>query len=181
MLPAWASSYAGRRSHDQPRNEDDESSLDSEARRRLSSEATPRPTPAPHPQHLASVLSHDHHHNLLGSSSTTDVSSHSRRLGFFTDKLSNSQPLHATGSGQRSGHSLVPALLHPHSHSRGDSALTITSTTPSSTNMTSLSSAPNLSKPHTSPSKVSSRSSHPSVPALFHSYHGCISVLLTRL
>ena len=95
MLPVWAATYGGRRSHEQPRSESKStlSPSDIDSRRRSSSEATPRPTPAPHPQHLALV---DPNFTFLSTSSTTstasDLFSSSRRLGFFTDasKLPNS-------------------------------------------------------------------------------------------
>jgi hypothetical protein len=160
MIALWGTSgYAGRRSHDKPASESNSrsSSPDGDHRASSSSDATPRPTPAPHPQHLASVASHDPNFNLLGSSLTSDFSSSSRRLGFFTEKLSAAQASHsvnASASGhaasQRSG---LPGLLHSHNHPRTEPASSIT--LPSASIIASLSGSSNSSKLHSAPSKVS--------------------------
>jgi len=153
MIATWAlAGYSKRRSLDKPPSETGHnsrpSSPDGEARLSSSSEATPRPTPAPHPQHLASAAAHDPNHNVLGSYSASEFSGSSRRLGFFTDKLSTSQashPLNASGSGHTpSQRSILPGLLHSHNPLRSESALSMAPTTSSSTN-----------KLHNAPSKVS--------------------------
>jgi hypothetical protein len=85
---------------------------------------------------------------------------HSKRLGFFADKLSGaSSHSNHQQSPSTSGHRASPVpfhsssgLLPPRSHSRADSA----PRDPPSSNMASSSSAANASKVHTSPSKVCS-------------------------
>jgi len=73
---------------------------------------------------------------------------------FAPRRRRNSQTLHASGSGQPASQ-----RIHPHSHSRGDLTMTLTS---ASSNMASSSSAPsNMSKVHSSPSKVGWGCVHP--------------------
>jgi hypothetical protein len=114
----------------------------------FSIDATPRPTPS-----QSRPLGQDS--NTL---TTVDTPPHSKRLGFFADKLSgaSSSQHHHQQSASTSGNrpSPVPShpntgLLPPRSHSRADSTRD-----PSST-MASSSSAANASKVHSSPSKVS--------------------------
>lgn len=85
--------------------------------------------------------------------------SHSKRLGFFADKLSgaSSSQSHHQHSASTSGHRASPipfhssgGLLPPRSHSRADS----THRDQTSSAMASSSSTANASKVHTSPSKV---------------------------
>lgn len=171
MITGWASTYAqptpSRRSHDQAhadRNLRSRSSTPEEAAeppRRSSSDATPRPTPATHPRFLGSSAAYDPNHNVLSNPPSSDTFSSSKRLGFFTDKLSQShhsqnQPSTGYTSNQRNAPNPTQ-LLHPHSHTRGDSALTVSRDPPPSVAppvMTSLSSTSGATKAHTSPSKV---------------------------
>ena len=127
--------------------------------RRTSLNPTPRPTPtSPHP------LGQDS--NTPISLTTTNSLQHpnSRRLGFFTDKLSNlsfshsQSHIHLTQSQLTSSHRASPipsGLLPPRSHSRADS----TPRDPFS--MANNASASNINKRHTSPSKVSSSAQFP--------------------
>lgn len=126
---------------------------DYDQQRRSFSDATPRPTPSP-----SRPLGQDSNtpSNLTAIDSLLPPSS--RRLGFFTDKLSGSSSSqsqsHHTQSQSTSGHRASPipsGLLPPRSHSRADSAPRDPLTMASNNASTS-----NLNKPHTSPSKVSS-------------------------
>lgn len=123
--------------------------------KRSFSDATPRPTPLPpRPLGQDSNLSN----NLTVGDSLAPPSS--KRLGFFTDKLSggsSSQSLqtHNSQGPSASGHRSSPipshpGLIPPRSHSRVDSNPRDPSI------MASSVSIPNTNKPHTSPSKVSS-------------------------
>lgn len=158
MVSGWASSHSHtpRRSHDQnavpmDKKHSRSSSPDNstEPPRRSSSDATPRQTPAT--TRFLSPTPNDQDTSRSVLTSAQDVFSSSKRLGFFADKLTSSIS-GATHSNPKS--SLHPSqLLHPHSHSRSDSSQPPTSSTPTSTMATS-SSMTNVTKSHTSPSKV---------------------------
>ena len=130
----------------------------SEPRRRTSSDATPRQTPAS-TRFLNASSDQDTSRNLLPSSSSLfpdkpEVSGSSRRLGFFADKLTSSLSGTAKDTSASLKNSLHPSLLlHPHSHSRAESG----STTSSVLSPAAMSTSSNLPTPksHTSPSKVS--------------------------
>lgn len=171
MVSGWGSSHSHlhppRRSHDQ--NDGDSkhsrsSSPDSELpTRRSSSDATPRQTPA-----TTRFLSNDHEStrnqdNRTQENRSQDVSSSSKRLGFFADKLSSS----FAGSGTaHSKSSLHPSqLLHPLSHTRSDSTVASSLTL---TPMAAPSSIPNVVKSHSSPSKVPTGQIN---QFFFYSYH----------
>lgn len=173
-----------RQSHDRDYNNGDSSGSrpnsptwrddsGSEQRGRTSTDATPRPTPS-HPRNLGSVVAHDTNSNILGSSSSAaDFFSPSRRLALFGgggDKGSSSHSHHQHNSSTSSlatarGHITAAHLLPPRSHSRAESALALNreaSASPipsiSGTSMAS-SSTVTAAKAHTSPSKVSLRTS----------------------
>jgi hypothetical protein len=97
----------------------DRPSLDeggTEQRRRSSSDATPRPTPAPHPRHLGNVT-HDTNSNVLGH--TTSASDFSKRLALFSggDKGTLSQNRHLQSdtvpllSGRDTANEMTKVLL----------------------------------------------------------------------
>jgi hypothetical protein len=155
MVSGWGSSHSHlhlpRRSHDQSDGDSKHSrssSPDDELPRRSSSDATPRQTPA-----TTRFLASDHDSNRTQEYKSQDVSSSSKRLGFFADKISSS----FAGSGHSATNlktSLHPGqLLHPLSHTRNDSTAASASTTTLPT-MTAPSSMPNVVKSHSSPSKV---------------------------
>ena len=128
-----------------------------EPRRRTSSDATPRQTPAS-TRFLNASSDQDTSRNFLPSSSLfpekPEVSGSSRRLGFFADKLTSSLSGTAKDTSASLKNSLHPSLLlHPHSHSRAESG----STTSSVLSPPAMSTSSNLPTPksHTSPSKVS--------------------------
>ncbi|KAF8070291.1 HbrB-like-domain-containing protein [Lyophyllum atratum] len=124
----WATSHPPQRSHDQNRTASPDNATD--ALGRSSTDATPS-----HPSTTTTTTT--------TLNSTPDVSS-SKRLGFFSDKLSATA--HSTLKS-----SLHPSqLLHPHTHSRNDSHQL-----PLSPPMATSSSMSNVSKSHTSPSKAS--------------------------
>ncbi|KAF8891702.1 HbrB-like-domain-containing protein [Infundibulicybe gibba] len=160
MLPAWASPVP-RRSHDHS-NPGDTRSLSSsddggEHHRRSSSDATPRQTPAS-TRFLSTnnPIDQDSNRNILSTSATDSFgASTSKRLGYLADKLSSSISGTVHSAAQKT--SLNPSqLLHPHSHhSRVESALPPTSSSPSPQSMASSSSLSNAPKTHTSPSKAS--------------------------
>jgi hypothetical protein len=153
MVTGWGSSHSHlqppRRSHDHHENDGDSKlsrspSPDGELHRQSSaSDATPRQTPA-----TTRFLANDYDSNR-----TQDVSSSSKRLGFFADKLSSS----FAGSAHSATNlktSLHPSqLLHPLSHIRTDSTAASSSTT-TLPMMATPSSMPNVVKSHSSPSKV---------------------------
>lgn len=148
------SSHPPRKSHDQnseqkqARSPSPAESTDS--RKRTSSDATPRQTPATS-RFLSAANDHDTSKNILPSNST-DVFSSSKRLGFFADKLSSSLSSAAGNASLKS--SLHPSLLlHPHSHSRAESN-TLPSTSSSPAPIVASPSQTNAAKSHTSPSKV---------------------------
>ena len=128
----------------------------SEPRRRTSSDATPRQTPAS-TRFLTASSDQDTSRNLLPSPSTLisdkpEVSGSSRRLGFFADKLTSSLSGTAKDTSASLKNSLHPSLLlHPHSHSRAESGSTISSVLPPGATASNLPTP----KSHTSPSKVS--------------------------
>ncbi|KAF9047300.1 HbrB-like-domain-containing protein [Panaeolus papilionaceus] len=159
----WSTSHlqlhGPRRSHDQSHNELKSSRSSSpedgtEPRRRTSSDATPRPTPAT-TRFLSATNDQDTSRNLLNSNaSITDKPeghSSSKRF-FFTDKLTSSLSGTASRDAASSKSSLHPTqLLHPHSHSRADSNINAPGLSSASLSVSSTS----TSKPHTSPSKAS--------------------------
>lgn len=158
MKSGWT--HGPPRSHDQKpdANRSRSSSPDDSAeepRRRSSSDATPRQTPAT-TRFLSSTSAGDQdtNRNVLPSSNLpSDVFNSSKRLGFFADKLSSS--LAGAGHSANAKLSLGPShLLHPHNHPRVESSLTPSSATPSPSSMATSPSMSNLSKSHTSPSKV---------------------------
>lgn len=162
MVSGWTTPHthphAPRRSHDhnpvQSKRSRSSSPDDSAERpRRSSSDATPRQTPATTRFLSSPTPSNDHDLSKSVLTSAQDVFSSSKRLGFFADKLSSS--LSGTShSAANLKSSLHPSqLLHPHSHNRNESALTSTSTTTLPA-MAATSSLSNVSKSHTSPSKV---------------------------
>ena len=133
---------------------------DSEPRRRTSSDATPRQTPAS-TRFLNATNDQDTSRNLLSSSSSStlisekpEASGSSRRLGFFADKLTSSLSGTAKDTSASLKNSLHPSLLlHPHSHSRAESGSTATSAlSPGAMSSSSILPTP---KSQTSPSKVS--------------------------
>jgi hypothetical protein len=143
MVSGWGTSHSHlhppRRSHDQ--NDSDSkhsrsSSPDSELPRRSSSDATPRQTPAT-TRFLTSSVLNDY-------DSIKDVSSSSKRLAFFADKLSSSF------AGTAHSATNLKTSLHP---TRNDSTVASSSTSTLPT-MAAPSSMPNVVKPHSSPSKV---------------------------
>ena len=151
MVTGWGSTHPHlqptRRSHDESDGDSKlsrSSSPDSELLRRsgLSSDDTPRQTPA-----TTRFLANDHDSNR-----TQDISSSSKRLGFFADKLSSSfvGPAHSASNLRSSLH--PSQLLHSHSHTRHDS--TAASSTTTLPTMTAPPSIPNVVKSHSSPSKV---------------------------
>lgn len=156
MVNGWGSTHPHlqltRRSHDESDGDSKlsrSSSPDGELLRRsgLSSDDTPRQTPA-----TTRFLANDYDSNRIQEFRIQDVSSSSKRLGFFTDKLSSSfvGPAHSTSNLKASLH--PSQLLHPHSHTRNDS--TAASSTTTLPTMTAPSSMPNVVKSHSSPSKV---------------------------
>jgi hypothetical protein len=127
----------------------------SEPRRRTSSDATPRQTPAS-TRFLNASSDQDTSRNLLPSTliDKPEISGSSRRLGFFADKLTSSLSGTAKDTSASLKNSLHPSLLlHPHSHTRAESG----STTSSVLSPGAMSTSSNLPTPksHTSPSKVS--------------------------
>lgn len=153
----WAGSHAPRRSHEQNRAGSRSSSTDGdEPRRRTSSDATPRQTPVnPRFLDVDKDANRDASRNVLPPNSSAggvDVFSSSKRLGYFADKLSSS----LSGTGKDVGANLKNSLqssqlLHPHIHSRTDSAAT---TTPTNSSVPLMAASSNVAKPHASPSKV---------------------------
>jgi hypothetical protein len=130
----------------------------SEPRRRTSSDATPRQTPAS-TRFLNATNDQDTSRNLSPSTSTlisdkSEVFGSSRRLGFFADKLTSSLSGTAKDTSASLKNSLHPGLLlHPHSHSRAESGSTTSSVlSPGAMSTSSILPTP---KSHTSPSKVS--------------------------
>jgi hypothetical protein len=105
---------------------DSPSTDDSVEPRRSSIDATPRPTPAPHPKTLTAIAAvHDTNTNVLRSSPAPEInSSSSRRHNFFSDTkplANNAQP--AASAISRGP---IPAqLLPPRTHSRADSAMAL--------------------------------------------------------
>ncbi|PPQ99733.1 hypothetical protein CVT24_009716 [Panaeolus cyanescens] len=160
----WSTSHlhlhGPRRSHEQSHNDIKASRSSSpddgtEPRRRTSSDATPRPTPAT-TRFLSATNDQDTSRNLLPPNmATIDKSeghSSSKRLGFITDKLTSSLSGTANRDASASKSSLHSnQLLHPHSHSRADSSLNAPALSSASLSVSSTS----TSKPHTSPSKPS--------------------------
>jgi len=157
MVTGWGSTHPHlqpvRRSHDESDGDSKlsrSSSPDGELLRRsgLLSDDTPRQTPA-----TTRFLANDYDSNRNQEIKTQDVSSSSKRLGFFADKLSSSfvGPAHSTSNLKSSLH--PSQLLHPHSHTRNDS--TTASSTTTFPTMTAPSSMPNVVKSHSSPSKAS--------------------------
>ena len=152
--------HVPRRSHDQSHHEISRSSSPddgTEPRRRTSSDATPRQTPAT-TRFLATPNDHDTNRSILSSTPVerSEGFSSSKRLGFFADRLTSSLSGTGKDSSTTSKSSLHPSqLLHPHSHSRGESS---TGTAPvlSPTSLAASAQMSSTSKPHTSPSKVSS-------------------------
>jgi hypothetical protein len=154
--------------HHSPRRSHEQSNIDlktsrssspddgSEPRRRTSSDATPRQTPAS-TRFLNASSDQDTSRSLLPSTLIPDkpeVSGSSRRLGFFADKLTSSLSGTAKDTSASLKNSLHPSLLlHPHSHSRAESG----SSTSSILSPGTMSTSSNLPTPksHTSPSKVS--------------------------
>jgi len=131
----WTSSHlhGPRRSHDQSHNSRSSSPDDGteSPRRRTSSDATPRQTPA--------------------TTRFLNDQESFKRLGFFADKLTSSLSGTAKETGNTLKNTLHPSqLLHPHIHSRGDSG----SASPNPSLSTMTSNPPMPSKSHTSPSKV---------------------------
>ncbi|KAJ8522745.1 hypothetical protein ONZ45_g757 [Pleurotus djamor] len=154
MISGWASSYTHplpRRSHEQSAPAADESS--SEPRRRSSSDATPRQTPAPSPR-LVQV--HDTNNNILSSPLNTDATPSSsaitsRRLGYLAEKISSSLSV-AGGQTPHNKSSSASSSSHHHQllHSRpSDQSLPSREQAASPTPMMSST----TSKAHTSPSK----------------------------
>ncbi|PPQ64995.1 hypothetical protein CVT26_015704 [Gymnopilus dilepis] len=156
----WSTSHlhGPRRSHEQSHNEVKRSRSSSpddgiEPRRRTSSDATPRQTPAT-TRFLNTAIDQDASRSVLPST-TSDRSegfSSAKRLGFLADKLTSS--LSSKESSSTLKGSLHPSqLLHPHSHSRTES-----NPSPSPSPAPGLMASTNMSsssKPHTSPSKAS--------------------------
>lgn len=161
MVSGWAASHthlhAPRRSHERSRSSSSDDS--SERPRRSSIDATPRQTPATTRFLSSPTPSNDYDPSKNVLSSAQDVFSSSKRLGFFADKLSSLNSTSLSGTGHSVAtlkSSLHPSqLLHPHNHSRNESALTFASTsTTTLPAMATTSSLSNVSKSHTSPSKV---------------------------
>ncbi|KAF8629174.1 hypothetical protein AX17_005759 [Amanita inopinata Kibby_2008] len=162
MVSGWSSIqahiHAPRRSHEQPSRTSSSSDPDetSEPHRRSSFDATPRPTPAT----TRFIAAADQHKESIlpaapsiadASTPSSSTPSNTKRLGFFSERLASS----LSGSSAH-GPSHTTALLHPHTHLRGDSALfSSSSSTPLSSTMTSSSNIANTSKSHASPSKAS--------------------------
>ncbi|KDR75396.1 hypothetical protein GALMADRAFT_249446 [Galerina marginata CBS 339.88] len=163
----WSSShlYVPRRSHDQSHNEIKTSRSSSpddgtEPRRRTSSDATPRQTPAT-TRFLNSVNDQDASRTALPSTSTfssdrSEGFSSSKRLGFFADKLTSS----LSGTGKDTSTSLKGSLhpgqlLHPHSHSRVESGPSLPPPANPTPSAMSASNMTTTNKSHTSPSKPS--------------------------
>lgn len=170
MIAGWASTYGHplpRRSHDQSRPEisvarsptPDQNTA--EPRRRSSSDATPRQTPAPSPRLFPSSPAstvHDPNVNILSNPLTdavpsTSAAPSSRRLGYLAEKISSSLSSgHSTIQKSASSHS---QLLHPHSgHTKADSVLTARDQAGSPSPMASSTHLASSGKSHTSPSKV---------------------------
>ncbi|KAH9485286.1 Target of rapamycin complex 2 subunit bit61 [Psilocybe cubensis] len=162
----WSSSHlhGPRRSHDQSHNDSKASRSSSpddgtEPRRRTSSDATPRQTPAT-TRFLTSANDQDTNRSVLASTTLNSDKSEgfgsSKRLGFFADKLTSS--LSGTGKDIGGGTSLKSSLhpsqlLHPHIHSRAES-----NSSPSPSLTSSAMASSNISpvnKSHTSPAKAS--------------------------
>lgn len=162
----WSSSHlhGPRRSHDQSHNDVKASRSSSpddgtEPRRRTSSDATPRQTPAT-TRFLNTASEQDTNRSVLPSTSALSADrnegfSSSKRLGYFADKLTSSLSGTAKDTSTTLKSSLHPSqLLHPHLHSRADSSSSTLNNPPAPTSMASAS-VPSANKPHTSPAKVS--------------------------
>ncbi|KAF9559844.1 HbrB-domain-containing protein [Agrocybe pediades] len=161
----WSASHlhGPRRSHDQGHQESRASRSSSpddgtdSPRRRTSSDATPRQTPAT-TRFLTSANDQDILRSVLGSTSTLiaerpEAFSSTKRLGYFADKLTSSLSGTAKETGNTLKNTLHPSqLLHPHIHSRAESGSA--SPNPSSSAPVSAN-QPTASKSHTSPSKPS--------------------------
>ncbi|KAF4620404.1 hypothetical protein D9613_000581 [Agrocybe pediades] len=161
----WSASHlhGPRRSHDQGHQESRASRSSSpddgtdSPRRRTSSDATPRQTPAT-TRFLTSANDQDIPRSVLGSTSTLiaerpEAFSSTKRLGYFADKLTSSLSGTAKETGNTLKNTLHPSqLLHPHIHSRAESGSA--SPNPSSSAPVSAN-QPTASKSHTSPSKPS--------------------------
>lgn len=153
MISGWASnSHGPRRSHEQSHDlkHSRSSSPDEggEPPRRSSSDATPRQTPASS-RFISATNAASNEQDTNKSVLPSEIFSSSKRLGFFTDKLTSS----LSGSGSQKAPS---QLLHPtHSHSRTDTAAAAPSSSPSNLTGSSSSGMANAAKSHTSPSKVS--------------------------
>ena len=153
----WSSSHlhAPRRSHEQSRvdlSSSESSSPDdgTEPRKRTSSDATPRPTPAT-TRFLNASSEQDTSRNVFSSLDRSDGFGSTKRLGFFADKLTSS--LSGTGKESTSKGSLHPGhLLHPHSRMETNQSGTIPSLSAAGSAVPSAMSG--SIKSHTSPSKV---------------------------
>jgi hypothetical protein len=156
----WASSHlhGPRRSHEESRHEvhsrSRSSSPDdgSEPRRRTSSDATPRPTPAT-TRFLNMSSEQDSIRNIFPSAiypERSDSLSSSKRLGFFADKLTSS-----LSGTPKDKNALLPGQLLL-SHSKAESSQsTLLALSPTGTPVSST--LPTSARSHTSPSKVSWR------------------------
>lgn len=149
MISGWTSHAGPRRSNDHgSRHKPDD---EDPTRRRSSSDVTPRQT-APDLHFLStstgtSAQDQSQNQNVVpNSASPIDSSASSRRLGFFTDKLSSS-------SANRSLHP-------PQGHSRQDSSSAQSLLSPLGASTMSSSSTLTNSKGHISPSKVRHTSIH---------------------
>ena len=157
MPPAWTSGYIQppRRSHEQPPSEVQSGRTSTsdeirEPRRRTSSDSTPR-QPSASTRFLSTTTDQDTNRDVLG----TEGWATSKRLGLLADKISSSLSGGCSGANLRVSVS-SSQLLHPHSHTKADSASTSSpSISPSSSLMNASSTTINIPKAHSSPSKVS--------------------------
>jgi hypothetical protein len=157
----WPSSHlhGPRHSHEESRHEMYSTSRSSspddgaESRRRTSSDATPRPTPAT-TRFLTISPEQDSIRNIFPSSiypERSDSLGSSKRLGFFADKLSSS--LSGTPKDSSTPTKFPSQLLLSHSHSKAESSpsnLLVLSPT----GITASSTIPSAARSHVSPSKV---------------------------
>lgn len=162
----WPSTHlhGPRRSHEESRHEMYSTSRSSspddatEPRRRTSSDATPRPTPATTRFLNISSTDQDSIRNIFPStiySERTDSLGSSKRLGFFADRIASSLSSTPKDSGTPSKTTLLPAqLLLSHSHSKAESAQN-NPLVLSPTGIAASSTLPASARTHTSPSKVS--------------------------
>jgi len=156
----WSSSHlhGPRRSHEESHPTSRSSSPeDGEPRRRTSSDATPRPTPAT-TRFLNISSEQDSIRNIFPSAiypERSDSLGSSKRLGFFADKLTSSLSGTAKDSNTPTRNTLLPGQLSL-SHSKAESTQS-NSLALSPTGITT-STIPTSARSHTSPSKVSSAS-----------------------